>query len=112
MSHDLNLIRSVDRILVISAGRILEEGSPADLLASGGLYAELYARQFGEAAAAVAASPDGAGREVLDGAGRCPGCEPGGVLDDGVLSDARSPSPGERRGRRARTVATGASTPP
>jgi ABC-type multidrug transport system fused ATPase/permease subunit len=54
VSHDLNLIRDVDRILVISAGRILEEGSPADLLASGGLYADLYARQFGEALAAVA----------------------------------------------------------
>jgi ABC-type multidrug transport system ATPase subunit len=55
VSHDLNLIRAVDRVLVISAGRILEEGSPADLLASGGLYADLYARQFGEAAATPAA---------------------------------------------------------
>jgi ABC-type multidrug transport system fused ATPase/permease subunit len=54
VSHDFNLIRSVDRVLVISAGRILEEGSPADLLASGGLYADLYARQFGEATAAAA----------------------------------------------------------
>src|SRR3954452_2414206 len=55
VSHDLNLIRAVDRVLVISAGRILEEGSPADLLTSGGLYADLYARQFGEAAATPAA---------------------------------------------------------
>src|SRR5688572_8554892 len=54
VSHDLNLIRSVDRVLVISAGRIHEEGSPADLLASDGLYAELYARQFGDEAAAQA----------------------------------------------------------
>jgi len=57
VSHDLNLIRNVDRILVISAGRVLEEGSPADLLASGGLYAELYALQFGETAAVGAAAP-------------------------------------------------------
>jgi ABC-type multidrug transport system fused ATPase/permease subunit len=57
VSHDLNLIRSVDRVLVISAGRILEEGSPADLLTSGGLYADLYARQFGDEAAAVAGAP-------------------------------------------------------
>jgi len=57
VSHDLNLIRDVDRVLVISAGRILEDGSPADLLASGGLYAELYARQFGEAVAASASAP-------------------------------------------------------
>jgi hypothetical protein len=55
VSHDLNLIRSVDRVLVISAGRVFEEGSPADLLASGGLYADLYARQFGEAVAATTA---------------------------------------------------------
>jgi ABC-type multidrug transport system fused ATPase/permease subunit len=52
VSHDLNLIRRVDRVLVMSAGRILQEGSPDDLLASGGLYADLYARQFGEALAA------------------------------------------------------------
>jgi ABC-type multidrug transport system fused ATPase/permease subunit len=61
VSHDFNLIRSVDRVLVMSAGRILEEGSPADLLTSGGLYSELYAQQFGEAvAAAVGPSPGGA----------------------------------------------------
>ena len=54
VSHDLNLIRTVDRVLVISAGRILEEGSPADLLERGGLYADLYAHQFGEAVAAAA----------------------------------------------------------
>ena len=73
VSHDLNLIRSVDRILVISAGRVLEEGSPADLLASGGLYAELYALQFGEAAAAVTASADGAPEEAGAGRGRAAG---------------------------------------
>ncbi|WP_369135937.1 ABC transporter transmembrane domain-containing protein [Modestobacter sp. I12A-02662] len=60
VSHDLNLIRHVDRVLVISAGRVLEEGSPADLLANGGLYAELYAAQFGEAIGgeAPAAEPE------------------------------------------------------
>ncbi|WP_448621970.1 ABC transporter transmembrane domain-containing protein [Geodermatophilus sp. URMC 65] len=67
VSHDLNLIRTVDRVLVISAGRILEEGSPADLLASGGLYAELYARQFGQAMAA-APSADAAAGGALAGA--------------------------------------------
>ncbi|MFP5370877.1 MAG: ABC transporter ATP-binding protein, partial [Actinomycetes bacterium] len=67
VSHDFNLIRSVDRVLVISAGRILEDGSPDDLLASGGLYAELYARQFGEAVAATAAAPS-AGAAAGEGA--------------------------------------------
>ena len=58
VSHDLNLIRTVDRILVLSAGRVLEEGTPADLLERGGLYAELYASQFGEAMAEVAGQPE------------------------------------------------------
>ncbi len=49
VSHDFNLIRSADRIVVISAGRILEEGTPEDLHARGGLYADLYAHQFGSA---------------------------------------------------------------
>jgi energy-coupling factor transporter ATP-binding protein EcfA2 len=50
VSHDLSLIRDADRILVISAGRVLEEGTSADLMVSGGIYAQLYARQYGEEA--------------------------------------------------------------
>lgn len=68
ISHDFNLIRGVDRVLVVSAGRILEEGPPADLLASGGLYADLYARQFGEAA-------EEAAPVVLAAAARAPGLD-------------------------------------
>src|SRR3712207_7241543 len=34
VSHDLNLTRTVHRVLAISAGRMLEHGSPPDLLAS------------------------------------------------------------------------------
>ena len=71
VSHDLNLIRRADRILVMSAGRILEEGSPDDLLASGGLYADLYARQFGEAVAAAGGGrigePTGSAYELAAG---------------------------------------------
>ena len=55
VSHDLNLIRNVDRVLILSGGRILEEGTPADLLERGGLYADLYASQFGEAMAEAVA---------------------------------------------------------
>jgi ABC-type multidrug transport system fused ATPase/permease subunit len=58
VSHDLNLIRGVDRIIVLSGGRVLEEGTPTDLLASGGLYAELYASQFGVAMAEAAPEPE------------------------------------------------------
>ena len=53
ISHDLNLIRSADRILVIAAGRVAQQGTHRVLLEQGGLYADLYARQFGPAAAAA-----------------------------------------------------------
>ena len=69
VSHDFNLIRTVDRILVISAGQVFEEGSPADLLASGGLYADLYARQFGEAVAATTTAAATGGAPVEEPVG-------------------------------------------
>lgn len=37
----------MDRLVVIDQGRIVEQGSHGELLASGGLYAELWARQSG-----------------------------------------------------------------
>jgi ATP-binding cassette subfamily B multidrug efflux pump len=37
----------MDRILVLDDGRIVGEGSHADLLAQGGLYAGFWARQSG-----------------------------------------------------------------
>ncbi|HEU4913057.1 MAG TPA: ABC transporter transmembrane domain-containing protein [Actinomycetes bacterium] len=61
ITHDLNLIRGVDRVLVVSRGQILEDGSPADLLVRGGLYADLYERQFG---ARELQAADLAGRET------------------------------------------------
>jgi ABC-type multidrug transport system fused ATPase/permease subunit len=82
VSHDFNLIRTVDRVLVISAGRILEEGSPADLLASGGLYADLYARQFGEAVAAAGGGAEAGGAEAAEQAGPVPELEPVGAEPD------------------------------
>jgi ABC-type multidrug transport system fused ATPase/permease subunit len=35
----------IDRILVLSAGRLAEEGTHPDLLARGGIYAELWRAQ-------------------------------------------------------------------
>jgi ATP-binding cassette subfamily B multidrug efflux pump len=47
IAHRLSTIAQMDRILVLEQGRIAEEGSHADLLAKGGLYARFWARQSG-----------------------------------------------------------------
>ncbi|MCA3600753.1 MAG: hypothetical protein IOC58_07510, partial [Methylobacterium sp.] len=36
-----------DRLVVLDEGRIVEDGSHAELLAKGGLYADLWSRQSG-----------------------------------------------------------------
>jgi ATP-binding cassette subfamily B protein len=46
IAHRLSTIRQADQILVIDAGRVRERGTHAELLASGGLYSELYRTQF------------------------------------------------------------------
>jgi ATP-binding cassette subfamily B protein len=46
IAHRLSTILKADQILVVSEGRIVERGTHAVLLAHGGLYAELYRRQF------------------------------------------------------------------
>ena len=46
IAHRLSTVRDADLILVIDEGRIVERGTHTELLASGGLYAELYSTQF------------------------------------------------------------------
>jgi ATP-binding cassette, subfamily B, multidrug efflux pump len=47
IAHRLSTIAAMDRLIVIDQGRIVEEGTHAQLLARGGLYADLWARQSG-----------------------------------------------------------------
>jgi subfamily B ATP-binding cassette protein MsbA len=49
IAHRLATVRRADRILVMDAGRIVEQGSHSELLARGGAYARLHELQFKEA---------------------------------------------------------------
>ncbi len=48
ISHELNLIRDADKIIVIKAGEIEQMGTHEELIRAGGLYANLYAMQSGQ----------------------------------------------------------------
>lgn len=47
IAHRLSTIAAMDRLIVLDKGRIVEEGTHAELLAAGGLYAKLWAHQSG-----------------------------------------------------------------
>jgi ATP-binding cassette subfamily B protein len=46
IAHRLSTVREADQILVIEAGQVAETGTHDELLAAGGLYADLYLTQF------------------------------------------------------------------
>ena len=46
ISHRASTVQNAHRIVVLSQGRIVEQGSHSDLLAQGGYYAELYQKQL------------------------------------------------------------------
>ena len=50
IAHRLSTILKADQILVVQEGRIIERGTHAELIERQGLYANLYQRQFAEAA--------------------------------------------------------------
>jgi subfamily B ATP-binding cassette protein MsbA len=53
IAHRLSTIRDADKIVVLSGGIVAEEGSHDELVARGGVYAELYRIQFNAPAAPV-----------------------------------------------------------
>jgi ATP-binding cassette, subfamily B, bacterial MsbA len=46
IAHRLSTIKSAHRILVLDAGKVVEQGTHAELLARGGLFAHLHSLQF------------------------------------------------------------------
>ena len=74
IAHRLSTIIAADVIYVVDQGRIVEYGPHDQLLANGGMYANLYQQQFG-----------GGRIEAY--------CEDGVIFSDGSISTSERPEP-------------------
>ncbi|HEX7743707.1 MAG TPA: ABC transporter ATP-binding protein [Micromonosporaceae bacterium] len=65
IAHRLSTVRDADQILVLDEGRIVERGRHDELVAAGGLYAELYRTQFAVVDSPPAPYADAVGPEPV-----------------------------------------------
>ncbi|HEY5990248.1 MAG TPA: ABC transporter ATP-binding protein [Streptosporangiaceae bacterium] len=66
IAHRLSTILAADKILVLDHGQLVDQGTHSELLARGGLYADLYHRQFRAQPKPHQAAPAGLGGEPAD----------------------------------------------
>ncbi|HEY5573261.1 MAG TPA: ABC transporter ATP-binding protein [Anaerolineales bacterium] len=59
IAHRLSTILAADKILVLERGHLIEQGTHAELISKGGLYAQLYETQFGRAKEEIRQSGNG-----------------------------------------------------
>jgi ATP-binding cassette, subfamily B, multidrug efflux pump len=58
IAHRLSTVMDMDRLIVLQRGVIVADGSHAELLRQGGLYAELWRKQSGQFNPVVPRAPD------------------------------------------------------